>query len=84
MGSALLDQLDPLCATPHDADFEDDRAGYYSPVDKDVNEVLDRLLGNHWSDAFKVWQPTPAPESSETSILFGGRSGKGPKVSPGA
>ena len=46
--------------------------------------MLDRLLGNHWSDAFKVGQPTPAPEFSETSILFGGRSGKGPKVSPGA
>jgi hypothetical protein len=79
-----VDQLDPLCATPHDADFEDDRAGYYSPVDKEVNEMLDRLLGNHWSDAFKVGQPTPAPELSETSILFGGGSEKGPKVSPGA
>jgi hypothetical protein len=77
-----VDQLDPLCATPHDADFESDRAGYYSPVDKEVNEMLDRLLGNHWSDAFKVGQPTP--ESSETSILFGGRSEEGPKVSPGA
>jgi hypothetical protein len=44
--------------------------------------MLDRVLGNHWSGAFKVGQPTPAPESSETSILSGGRSGKGPKVSP--
>lgn len=79
-----VDQLDPLCNAPHDPDLETERPGYYSPADKQVNETLDRLLGNHWSDAFKVGQPTPAPEPSETSILFGGRSEKGPKVSPGA
>jgi hypothetical protein len=79
-----VDQLDPLCSTPHDADFEAARAGYYSPIDKKVNETLDRLLGNHWSDAFKVGQPASEPEPSETSILFGGRSEKGPKVRPDA
>ncbi len=79
-----IDQLDPLCATPHDPDFEADRAGYYSPADKQVNDTLDRLLGNQWSGAFKVGQPEPKAAPSATSFLFGGRSRKGPKVRYGA
>jgi hypothetical protein len=48
------DQLDPLCTTPHDPDFEAERPGYYMSADKQVHETLDRFFGNHWSEAFKV------------------------------
>ena len=75
-----VDQLDPLCATPHDPDFESERPGYYSPTDKQVHETLDRLLGNHWSDVYKIGKSAPEPESSGASMLFGRATG--PVVSP--
>jgi hypothetical protein len=27
------------------------------PAEKQVHETLDRLLGNHWSEAFKIGVP---------------------------
>jgi hypothetical protein len=57
-----VDQLDPLSSTPHDEDLMPDRSSYYSPVDKDVNETLGRLLGGKWHKAFKISPPKPASE----------------------
>jgi hypothetical protein len=80
-----VDQLDPLCATPHDADFEAERPGYYMPADKTVDETLDRLLGNHWNDAFKIGQSPPEePPPSPGSIVLGNRTSKRSTVSPPA
>jgi hypothetical protein len=61
-----VDQLDPLCTTAHDPDFETEHAGYYSPRDKDVYETLDRLLGNRWNEAFKVGQSGVLPGESHS------------------
>ena len=55
-----VDQLDPLCATLHDPDLETEHSGFYSSRDKNVNETLDRLFGNRWSEAFKVGHPAPS------------------------
>jgi len=35
-----LDQLDPLCASPHDEDLKAERPGYYTPPETKLNEVL--------------------------------------------
>ena len=79
-----VDQLDPLCTTPHDADFETERPGYYMSADKQVHETLDRLLGNHWSEAFKIGRyPRDEPPPSPGSIALGS-SRRRPRVSPTA
>jgi hypothetical protein len=79
-----VDQLDPLCTTPHDADFEAERPGYYMSADKQVHETLDRLLGNHWSEAFKVGRYAPdEPPPSPGSIALG-TSRRRPRISPPA
>lgn len=78
-----VDQLDPLCTTPHDPDFETERRGYYMSADKQVHETLDRLLGNHWSDAFKIGQyPADKPPSPGSIAL--GYSRRRPRISPPA
>jgi hypothetical protein len=77
-----VDQLDPLCATPHDPDFETEHPGYYSPTDKQVDETLDRLLGNRWSDAYKIAESAPEPESFGASMLFDDRGATGSVVNP--
>lgn len=79
-----VDQLDPLCTTPHDPDFVAERPGYYMSADKQVNETLDRLLGNHWNESFKVGgYPLDEPPPSPGSIALG-TSRKRPRVSPPA
>ncbi len=66
-----IDQLDPLCPTPHDPDMKADRPGYYSPPETKVSKLLGRLLGQSWEDAFKISKD----ESAETN-----RSGPAARV----
>jgi hypothetical protein len=61
-----IDQLDPLCATPHDADMKSERPSYYAASETKLNEVLSRLLGQRWEQAFKMGarEEPGAPESN--------------------
>ena len=78
-----IDQLDPLSATRHDPDFEAERPGYYMSADKQVHETLDRLLGNHWSEAFKIGQ-YPRDEPPSPGSMAVGSSRRRPRISPPA
>jgi len=60
------------------------KSSHYAPADKHADETLDRLLGNQWSDAFKVGQPEPESETPAVSMLLGGRVGKWREVRSGA
>jgi hypothetical protein len=66
-----IDQLDPLCPAPHDPDMMADRPGYYSPPETKVNELLGRLLGQSWEDAFKIGtSEEPEPGDSADAVLL--------------
>jgi hypothetical protein len=59
------DQLDPLCATPHDPDMKSERPGYYTPPETKLDEVLSRLLGQRWERAFKIGASQSEERESE-------------------
>ncbi len=66
-----VDQLDPLCPTPHDPDLKADQNGYYTPPDAKVDAALSRLLGQHWENAFKIGESErPEGDDSATAALF--------------
>jgi len=67
-----IDQLDPLCPSPHDPDMKSERPNYYTPPETKLNDVLARLLGQRWEEAFKLGKPEETkPERSAASYLFG-------------
>jgi hypothetical protein len=67
-----VDQLDALCTSPHDPDMKSERPSYYTPPETKLNEVLARLLGQRWEEAFKLGAPEETQlERTAASDPFG-------------
>ena len=59
-----VDQLDPLSPTPHDADLIDESLRQYGN-DEDTRQTLNRLIGRHWQEAWKIGETTDRSEETD-------------------